>query len=242
MRKIDKNLTKIPSSLNSSLTNQRRDELIEAKAYIKKDIYHSRYKIQDIKDELEIIYKNKCVYCEKDIGDSFYHIEHFRPKNEYCWLAYSWDNLLICCDKCNVYKNKKFEVFEQKVTFKDSDLDNIHNLSQKYNQIEKPKLINPEIDNVEHLVEFDKYGKVYSEDKRVSDTIEACQIDRDSANERRKKIIDKLKNDYESELKVSPESARGVIRLFLKDMSDLSSEYTLLKRWVKANLKTVLSL
>lgn len=60
----------------------------------------------------------KCCYCERypDTG----HLEHFRPKSKavrkpghpsgegYYWLAWTWDNLLFACSRCNLQKNTLF--------------------------------------------------------------------------------------------------------------------------------------
>ncbi len=55
---------------------------------------------------------SKCAYCEADTavvahGD----VEHFRPKSEYWWLAYCYDNYTFSCQICNqVHKGDKFPV------------------------------------------------------------------------------------------------------------------------------------
>lgn len=54
----------------------------------------------------------KCAYCEADTavvahGD----VEHFRPKSDYWWLAYCYDNYTFSCQVCNqVHKGDKFGV------------------------------------------------------------------------------------------------------------------------------------
>jgi hypothetical protein len=52
----------------------------------------------------------KCAYCEAPTslvahGD----VEHYRPKSEYWWLAYVYDNYLASCQLCNQsFKKAKF--------------------------------------------------------------------------------------------------------------------------------------
>jgi len=68
-----------------------------------------RYKLNDIKAELRIIFHHKCAYCEKKIEKGFFEVEHYRPKAAaigdphpgYWWLALNWDNLLPTCPGCN---------------------------------------------------------------------------------------------------------------------------------------------
>ncbi|MGE0330708.1 MAG: hypothetical protein AB7P37_08430 [Ramlibacter sp.] len=55
---------------------------------------------------------NKCAYCESPTsmvahGD----VEHFRPKDIYWWLAFSYDNYTYCCQLCNQkFKGANFPV------------------------------------------------------------------------------------------------------------------------------------
>jgi len=64
------------------------------------------------KDQLKVESFNKCAYCEADTavvahGD----VEHFRPKSEYWWLAYCFDNYTYSCQICNqTYKGNKFDI------------------------------------------------------------------------------------------------------------------------------------
>jgi len=208
MIQVKKNLGDIPKSLNSKLTKQRRNEIIEAGCYptdknmaLKKAFftakigaYNSRYKHKDVKERLEEkLYYWKCAYCEQRIEG--YHVEHYRPKSIYYWLAYSWDNLLFCCSRCNQFKLNFFEV-KKRVTIGDFSITDIHNLGKKYDKYEQPKFINPEKENIEPHLIYDKKGQVTSNNVRVKYTIGKCQLNRLPLSEWRRRIYD----DFEEEI------------------------------------------
>lgn len=46
----------------------------------------------------------KCCYCESTPEEKHHHVEHFRPKSCYWWLAWTWSNLMFCCNICNEHK------------------------------------------------------------------------------------------------------------------------------------------
>ncbi len=61
----------------------------------------------------------KCAFCERAPGWENQPVEHFRPKNgaeregggpddkhHYWWLAWTWENLLFACGRCNGKKTK----------------------------------------------------------------------------------------------------------------------------------------
>lgn len=54
--------------------------------------------------------QNHCAFCDGRVGtESRETIEHFRPKSRYPELAYTWDNLFLCCDGCQSAKLEKFD-------------------------------------------------------------------------------------------------------------------------------------
>ena len=136
MIKIDKDVDNVPLSLDKPTTQKRRDELVKAGHYINQDKYHNRYKGTDVKQRLKILYRGKCAFCEQCIEQ--FHIEHFRPKSIYYWLAYSWDNLLAVCPTCNQNKGNRFEVLRSRISLDESGLDitRIHYLADEYQEIE----------------------------------------------------------------------------------------------------------
>lgn len=66
-----------------------------------------RYAHENIKSALREMFLSRCAYCESAIEVvASSHIEHFRPKQRYISLTYSWDNLLLACPKCNDSEHK----------------------------------------------------------------------------------------------------------------------------------------
>lgn len=86
------------------------------------------------KDQLKAESYGKCAYCEADT-DAVAHgdVEHYRPKSEYWWQAYTYDNYLFACQICNqTYKSDNFPIrgikFPEPVvlgTYIDSDIDSL---------------------------------------------------------------------------------------------------------------------
>ena len=186
-----KSQTEIPTSIQvtNTTTTDRRNEIIAAKEFIKEDKYRNRYKSSDVKTTLEDHYKNKCAYCEQ--YSERWDVEHYRPVSKYYWLAYSWDNLILACPTCNQdYKNDKFELQNSTpVIYDPKDLPNIHNLCEKYNQQEHPKLFHPEFDVPEDYLKFNLKGEIFSTDLRGKYTIKTCGLDRKKLNDRRKDVV-----------------------------------------------------
>jgi hypothetical protein len=70
-----------------------------------------RYKEDEVKQTLELMFHRKCAYCES--AYEYVHpvdVEHYRPKSAvdeapghggYWWVAMDWDNLLPSCIDCN---------------------------------------------------------------------------------------------------------------------------------------------
>ena len=73
------------------------------------------YGHESVKGTLLQAQHDKCCFCESKFGATSYGaVEHFRPKGPvqqgqgrgrkhpgYYWLAYSWNNLLASCERCN---------------------------------------------------------------------------------------------------------------------------------------------
>lgn len=214
MIKIDKNLIDVPSSLlpafpdlfperigtklvpipqKSSTTHARRLDVIAARFYTDNDNFNSRYKQDDIREILKVIYRGKCAFCEQN--EEVVHIEHYRPKAKYYWLAYSWDNLLLACPSCNVNKGSNFELYGPAVAFVDTEenLRNINVSSANYDLTEAPKMVNPETTDPLGHIRFTREGTILSDDPRFSYTIETCKIDRKALNDSRRSLLDRFR-------------------------------------------------
>jgi 5-methylcytosine-specific restriction endonuclease McrA len=71
-----------------------------------------------VKELLKTESAGKCGYCESPTSLVAYgDVEHIRPKSEYWWLAYCYDNYIYSCQLCNQkYKKTKFPVSGPKMT------------------------------------------------------------------------------------------------------------------------------
>jgi len=255
MIKVEKNLNKVPASLNGRLTNKRRAEVIEAGEYptsLKKlnanpvfevitlAPYNSRYKYKDVKERLEIIYNYKCAYCEQRVEG--YHVEHYRPKSIYYWLAFSWDNLLLCCSTCNSHKLDNFEVLERAIINK-SSAGKFHNLRDDYDQFEKPLLINPEKENIREYLDFGKDGSISSKEPRVNHTIKTIKLHRTFLknerlalyNEFEKKVVSRI-IEHKSRDKKALLKLEGLIEDFITDSEDPIKEFISFRKYIIKHL------
>lgn len=267
MRKIVKNLGEVPISLRvpplvdspdhrkksnqtAVITHLRRMEVHVAGVYKDADKYNSRYKQEDTKHQLKTLYMNKCAYCEQ--GGEQFHVEHYRPKAAYFWLAYSWDNLLYVCPNCNEYKGTKFEIQGMIGTKPDTIDSSIHSLSSSLDATELPKLVNPEITDPSGMLVFEPDGNISSEDPRFDYTIKTCKLHRSYLRDLRYKILDKLRNDLSEQLADHPTEdsqkagLRTIFAQFKREAEDPASDFTafrkyLLQHWMGDLLKETLA-
>jgi len=187
MIKVEKNLADIPSILTQSTREIAFNHNILVGKY---DDPNHRYKVNSIQKKLKKIYHLKCAFCEKKLLDAPKHIEHYRPKAIYYWLAYSWDNLLLACGSCNSAKGDRFATTNTQVTYNNEPFTDIHTLGSDYDTLELPMIINPEKEDVLKLLKYDKNAKISSDNPRVNHTIEiACKLNRDELLQLRETII-----------------------------------------------------
>ncbi len=255
MIKIEKDLNNIPYSLQlpsskkipgrdprpPRTTHNRRLEIIRDKSYHDNDNYNSRYKQPDTKEALSNIYNNKCAFCENKMIQA--HVEHYRPKDTYYWLAYSWDNLLLACPACNLAKGKKFEILGSLYSFESNDqnINNIHCSSSSIDLIENPKMVNPEVLDPLGKIDFEKNGFIKSKDIRFEYTIKEINIDQKPLNDERRAILDKLRKYIKSALYLNSSIEDQVIAIetivnnFKIDANDEKSTFLAFRRYAIKN-------
>lgn len=165
MKKVNKNYFARPYSLESVRApyHSAINKVLSNRGWLASTLYRSN----SIKIALQGIYNGKCAFCEQVPIGSPAQVEHFRPKDGingvihtgYYWLAFDWSNLLLACGNCNSSKGTHFQIFNEgaRVTEPsvlsdgiDEDANFIRNIPLI---LERPKLLNPEIDNPQkHLV------------------------------------------------------------------------------------------
>lgn len=174
--------------------------IIENQTFPADSSHTHRYKQKDIKIALKQHYHDKCAYCEQYVER--WDVEHYRPKKIYYWLAYSWDNLLFSCPTCNQdKKGEQFDVIRQRAQYSETTLHQIHCLTEEYNELEHPKLLHPEFDEVENVFTYTLVGDITSSVPRGKYTIQVCGLDRKKLSDRRKEVaVDafqrKLQEDF----------------------------------------------
>lgn len=191
MIKVEKDFDNVPSVLKWTNRKEAFNLNIKAKSF---DNGKALYKVRSVQKRLNEIYYLKCVYCEDTLLNSPKHIEHYRPKDIYYWLAYSWDNLLLCCTSCNGAKGINFETLNQNVIYNNEFFEDIHNLSDNYDKQEEPLLINPEKEDILKYLVFDKKSLICSSNIRVDYTIETCNLNREELLILREEILEDFIN------------------------------------------------
>lgn len=70
------------------------------------------------KKQLKAESAGKCAYCEAPTSAVAHgDVEHFRPKSEYWWLAYYYENYTFSCQICNqTFKGDKFPISGAKLS------------------------------------------------------------------------------------------------------------------------------
>lgn len=150
-----------PDDSAKHLFDVATDNLCKAVAAGKEvEFSNAIYSHKEVKEKLLEDQFKKCCFCESIITHiSSGDVEHFRPKAAYCqgpgeniakpgyyWLAYDWDNLLICCENCNRrFKKNLFPLIDpsKRATSENDDLSR-----------EEPVFIHPALEDPANFINF----------------------------------------------------------------------------------------
>ena len=206
---------KVKKEFRKTVKNKRHDP--------KNDVAY-----RNVKSYLVTIYQGKCAYCEsKVMHDQYGNIDHFCPKSIYYWLAYSWDNLVLCCNRCNSEKDRKFPVAAPRVAYNNENPENLHHKGLEYDRREKPQFINPERENPEDFFEWMKNGSMKPLNERMDITIKEIDLNRDELkdlrvsifNRQKKRMLFKLYNEL-NEVKVDNDIVGKIVDKKLKEFKN----------------------
>ncbi len=183
------------------------------------------------------IYNGKCCYCETYISGT--EIEHYRPKNKYYWLAYSWDNVMPICSQCNRNKGLTFKISgnEHKIDSINS-VESAQNTINLYNEKEKPILVNPETDKIgDDTFIFEEDGFIISNDKRFSESITALKLNRYELLEHRKRHFDNLKvkiAEIDKDFSINDKTSehKKVLQHLVKEAYNIKNDYIALRKYL----------
>lgn len=206
---------------------QRGDEKLDFKSTV--------YGHPTVKEALIEMQYGKCCFCESKITHIAYgDVEHFRPKAAwYCsaikdlvrpgyfWLAYSWENLLFCCQVCNQrYKRNHFPLNDESARCIYPNVDVTS---------ESPLYVNPVEDNPASHMAFrgDALYAVGGLAKGV-ETIDGLQLNRKDLRLRRSERLEPLKLVYQISNGDIPSSLTDQqnAKDLLARYSDPSAEYS----------------
>jgi uncharacterized protein (TIGR02646 family) len=197
--------------------------------------FGSVYAHTTVKDALKTMQHEKCCFCESKITHiSYGDVEHFRPKAAwrstrssrlerpgYFWLAYKWDNLLLCCQLCNQREKKNhFPLANEqgRSTYLNMSIAN-----------EDPLFIDPcKEDPVQHIGFRGDTPFPINNSKKGRITIAGLGLDRKALRLRRAEQLAPLKMVYQIANGIIPAQANHVAeaKLILNNRAGANGEYT----------------
>ena len=197
-----------------------------------------KYNCDDVIKKLEEIYHGKCAYCEQKTDLEH---EHYRPVSKYKWLEKSWSNIIPACSKCNKKKWASFELLDNKKKIDEKKAEeilqefqeyNIHTITRKYNELERPIILNPEYDNLNGRFKFEKNGNIISLDNRAEYTIKTCGLDRPVLKSLRIEIINDFFNSVKN--RVTKKNIQSIISEFSENCKP-EKKFTAFSKYILKN-------
>jgi len=162
---------------------------------------------------LEILFHEKCAYCESELKNLEWEVEHFRPKGRvaersdhpgYYWLSYEWTNFYPACKYCNQRRRDRprwgdltFVVAGGKADqfpLADENTRVMSHHQQDRLAQEQALLLDPCADQPEEEFRFDPKGQIHERNgsQRGKTTIEVCFLKRTRLRYLRKNVVDQV--------------------------------------------------
>lgn len=211
MISVKKDYNDIPAILESEEVEKFREawkkRYYEENEYYEPKINSKIYTDQSVVDALNEIYHNKCAICERKY--STLTVSHYRPITIYPWLAYEWSNLFLLCSDCNKARRERFllENEKKRIIYPPKSFYDWR-ANSKLLLGEAPLLLNPEIHNVEKLLDLNLNGELSESGilfvENASDsaeaTIEIYDLNRMDLMYAREKALNRFISDFSFKL------------------------------------------
>ncbi|GAA1569352.1 AAA family ATPase [Kribbella sancticallisti] len=168
------------------LADQRLRALGQLRNYHLSKHIQSRYPLEPdlvqhpmVAAALAELFSGKCAYCESPTPEPF--VEWHRPPQEamdldrkvardhYWWLAYDWENLYPICSYCRSNKSTWFPVLGRRA---EPEVRGPELL------LERALLVDPCVDEPEHLFLYSETGDILGTDERGTTTINILELNR----------------------------------------------------------------
>ncbi|MDB4656008.1 hypothetical protein OAE48_04080 [Flavobacteriales bacterium] len=239
MKKVNKNFIDPPINLTVNRKPYRDiiQKLEMSKAWPGKasGIYSS----DTVTNQLKLLYKGKCAFCNQVSRGSVLQVEHFRPKAAitgttlpgYYWLGYEWTNLLYACGNCNSTKGNYFDIRAGGVRYVNPFLPNPNHINLDNSKCfsrairdEKPLLVNPEVDDPSCHFAFAPSGMIVGLDDRGRYSIEKYDLNRTEVfTDGRKQILDEIVRKLVRKLERYTNGERS-FKVVCKDVFDIVND------------------
>lgn len=189
MIRVDRTLIPTPSLLESSRVEEalgkarehfRREDPKTAQQRFKFD--SAIYRAPEVLDTLSSLFHDKCAFCETPVhpAASLTIVQHFRPTQDatdadgtvsrphYWWLAYTWENLYLVCQRCAAASARTFPVIGRRLLV-EAPLSDGH---------EQAVLVDPCADDPSEHLAFADDGNIVAATERGHTTIEVYRLNR----------------------------------------------------------------
>lgn len=122
---------------------------------------------------MEKLHIQTCVYCNNaeavytdEKHEAYYHLDHWKPKDEYTFLSVCFFNLYPCCSNCNGHKldgtKGSFQLFAEDAAAKDPF---VFTVDRKQYEEMKPETLSVEFDA--RNIADEEYCKEYRNNYRI---------------------------------------------------------------------------